>query len=323
MKSRNFLALAALLATLSIASPVGATESSAEKKENSLTTITYNISNSLSTQGNSSKNTITYSTSLPNSAAKNLLNENITVFISIGGFILSIVVFVAPYYREQEWKFREFTTKEFKEFEEAPETISVKKMLNSKSQLIDLFPTATQASNRFIYVDDQMLNDALITFDNEQQELEYNKKLKEAQKRYQEKAQKNDKYPRKEEKLLIYAAIRDNFDGFAESLQHFESMIKSEAITEEDLAPYLEPLFYTIEQASKRTHSSNILKYLGLIGNHEQLSEVQKSIKNLRNRYSEKSPQDESNRNEKLLQKSDELYHHIARVIGLSRFPLL
>jgi hypothetical protein len=114
MKSRNFLALAALLATLSTASPVGATESSADKKENSLTTITYNISNSLSTQGNSSKNTITYSTSLPNPAEpeeKNSSNENITVFISIAGLILSIVVFVAPYRREQEWKFREFTTK--------------------------------------------------------------------------------------------------------------------------------------------------------------------------------------------------------------------
>lgn len=168
-----------------------------------------------------------------------------------------------------------------------------------------------------------MFNDALITFDNEQQELNYNNKLNEAQKRYQEKAQKNDKYPRKEEKLLVYAAIRDNFDRFAESLQLFESMIQSKAITEEDLAPYLEPLFYTIEQASKRSHSSNILKYLGLIGNHEQLSEVQKSIRNLRKRYPEKPPQDESNLPEKLLQKSDKLYHHIARRTGVLRFPLL
>jgi len=197
MKSRNFLALAALLATLSTASPVGATESSADKKENSLTTITYNISNSLSTQGNSSKNTITYSTSLPNPAEpeeKNWLNENITVVLGIGGLILSIFSFAVKYHFDQEWKVREFTTKEFKEFEEAPETISVKKMLNSKSQLIDLFPTATHASNRFIYVDDEMLNDALITFDNnKQQELEYNNNLKEAQKRYQEKAKSDDK----------------------------------------------------------------------------------------------------------------------------------
>ena len=310
MKSRNFLALAALLATLSIASPVGATESSADKKENSLT-LQVTVSNCLSNQENSSKDTVICLTNRPEPAAKNELNENIKDFIGIGGFILSILAFAVKYHFDQEWKVREFTTKEFKEFEEAPETISVKKMLNSKSQLVDLFPTATLASNRFIYVDDQMLNDALITFDNKQQELEYNKKLKEAQERYQEKAKSDDKYPRKEEKLLIYAAIRDNFDRFAESLQLFESMIKSEVIKEKDLAPYLEPLFDTIEQASERTHPSNILKYLGLDENQKQLSEVQKSIKNLRNRYSEKSTKDESNQNEKLLQKSNTLYRYI------------
>lgn len=314
MKSRNFLALAALLATLSIASPVGATESSADKKENS-PKVTCNVKNFLSDPENSSKDTLISLANRPEPAAKNELNENIKDFIGIGGFILSILAFAVKYHFDQEWKVREFTTKEFKEFEEAPETISVKKMLNSKSQLIDLFPTATHASNRFIYVDDEMLNDALITFDNnKQQELKYNNDLKEAQKQYQEKAKSDDKYARKEEKLLIHAAIRDNFDGFAESLQLFESMIKSKVITKEDLAPYLEPLFYTIEQASERPHSSNILKYLGLDKNQKQLSElseVQKSIKNLRNRYSEKSPQDESNRNEKLSQKSNTLYRYI------------
>lgn len=318
MKSRNFLALAALLATLSIASPVGATESSADKKENSLT-LQVTVSNCLPNQENSSKDTVICLANRPEPAVSEEKNwfddKNITVPLGIvSSILIPIVIFWFPYHSEQKWKLREFTTKKFKEFEEAPETISVKKMLNSKSQLIDLFPTATLASNRFIYVDDQMLNDAL-SYD-EQQELDYNKKLKEAQERYQEKAQKNDKYPRKEEKLLIYAAIRDNFDRFAESLQLFESMIKSKAITEEDLAPYLEPLFDTIKQASERTHPSNILKYLGLIENQEQLSGVQKSIKNLRKRYPEKSSQDESNQNEKLLQKSDELYHHIARVIG-------
>ncbi|HEY9863314.1 MAG TPA: hypothetical protein V6D21_03950 [Candidatus Obscuribacterales bacterium] len=317
MKSRNFLALAALLATLSIASPVGATESSADKKENSLT-LQVTVSNCLSNQENSSKDTVICLANRPEPAVseeKNWFDEKyikyITVGLGIGGLILSTFSFAVKYHFDQEWKVREFTTKEFKEFEEAPETISVKKMLNSKSQLVDLFPTATLASNRFIYVDDQMLNDALITFDNKQQELEYNKKLKEAQERYQEKAKSDDKYPRKEEKLLIYAAIRDNFDRFAESLQLFESMIKSEVIKEKDLAPYLEPLFDTIEQASERTHPSNILKYLGLDENQKQLSEVQKSIKNLRNRYSEKSTKDESNQNEKLLQKSNTLYRYI------------
>jgi hypothetical protein len=125
--------------------------------------------------------------------------------------------------------------------------------------------------------------------------------------RYEEKAKKNDKYGRKEEKELIDAAIRDNFDRFAESLQLFESMIESKAITEQHLVPYLKPLFDTIEQASKRTKPSNILQYLGLGENQEQLSEVQKSIRNLRNRYSEKSPQDESNHNEKPSQKSDKI----------------
>ena len=334
MKSRNFLALAALLATLSIASPVGATESSADKKENSLT-LKVTVSNCLSNQENSSKDTVICLANSPEPAIseeKNWFDENITVVIGILGFISPIlgsispiIFFYFPYRNNQKWKVREFTTKKVEEFEEAPETINVKKMLNSESKLIDLFPTATLASNRFIYVDDQMLNAALISFDKEQ-ESKYNNDLNEAQMRYQEKAQKNDKYARKEEKLLIYAAIRDNFDRFAESLQLFESMIKSQVIKEKDLAPYLEPLFDTIEQASERPHSSNILKYLGLDKNQKQLSElseVQKSIKNLRNRYSEKSPQDESNRNEKLSQKSDELYHHIARRIGLSRFPLL
>lgn len=325
MKSRNFLALAALLATLSIASPVGATESSADKKENSVT-LTCNVNHVLSNAEKSSKDTVTSLASPPKPATNNWFDEkNITPVIGIVGVITPILVFFAQYRRDQEWKLREFTTKKFKEFEEAPETINVKKMLNSESKLIDLFPTATLASNRFIYVDDEMLNDALISFDNPQEESDYNKNLNEAQKRYQEKAQKNDKYPRKEEKLLIYAAIRDNFDRFAESLQLFESMIQSEAIKEKDLAPYLQPLFDTIEQAAKRrdSNSSNILKYLGLIGNYEELSEVQKSIKNLRNRYPKKPPQDESNHNEKLSQKIDELYHHVVEKKGLLRFPLL
>ena len=297
MKSRNFLALAALLATLSIASPVGATESSTDKKENSLK-VTCNVNNVLSNPENSSKDTVTFLAILPEAATNNWFDEkNITPVIGILGVITPILVFVAQYGSDQKWKLREFTTKKFKEFEEAPETINVKKMLNSESKLIDLFPTTPLASNRFIYVDDEMLNDALISFDNPQQESDYNKNLNEAQMRYQEKAQKNDKYPRKEEKLLIYAAIRDNFDRFAESLQLFESMIQSEAIKEKDLAPYLQPLFDTIEQAAKRrdSNSSNILKYLGLIGNYEELSEVQKSIKNLRNRYPKNPPQEESN----------------------------
>lgn len=143
MKSRNFLALAALLATLSIASPVGATESSTDKKENS-PKVTCNVENVLSNQENSSKDTVICLAILPEPAAKNWFDEkNITAFIGIGTFILSIFVFVAQYHREQEWKVREFTTKKFKEFEEAPETINVKKMLNSESKLIDLFPTAT------------------------------------------------------------------------------------------------------------------------------------------------------------------------------------
>ena len=77
----------------------------------------------------------------------------------------------------------------------------------------------------------------------------------------------------------------------------FGSPSSSLGSKEKDLAPYLQPLFDTIEQAAKRrdSNSSNILKYLGLIGNYEELSEVQKSIKNLRNRYPKNPPQEESN----------------------------
>lgn len=289
MKSRNFLALAALLATLSIASPVSATESSAGKKENS-PKATCNVENVLSHPENSSKDTVISLVKPSKQAAKNGFDEkNITVPIGIGSFIFSIVVFVAQYRREKKWKVIEFTTIKFKEFEEAPETINVKKMLNSESKLIDLFPTATLALNRFIYVDDQMLNNALRNLDNHKQEFDYNEQLQKAQMRYEEKAKKNDKYGRKEEKELIDAAIRDNFDRFAESLQLFESMIESKAITEQHLVPYLKPLFDTIEKASKGKPDSNILKYLGLSENQEnqeKLSEVQKSIINLRNRYS-------------------------------------
>ncbi|MFM9263890.1 hypothetical protein [Tychonema sp. BBK16] len=248
MKSRKILALAVVLATLSVASPVLAQPST----------------------GNS-----TGCVAAKNTDEKDLFGNVLGGFIGTATFILGS----KTYKREQKWKYREFAAQTIKAFEEKSETVNVRKMLNSESQLIDLFPTSSHPSNRFIYIDDETLNKAL------ENNKDYNEKLRETQIKYQRELENNNDYPRRKEPKLIEAAIRDNFRSFAESLQLLEAMIKSELVTQDELKPYLKPLFEMIYDASKSERCSNILTYLGLDEKPIEPTTVQKSVKFLADHY--------------------------------------
>jgi|GEM_PF-6675112 len=225
------------------------------------------------------------------------VKDKIAGFVTVATVIFSVYTFKSSSDHDQTWKTREFVAQIMKEFEEKAETINVRKMINTESQLIDLFPTSTPASNRFVYIDDQTLNNAL------RNDYNYNKKLCAAQKRYQKETKSKPDYARKNEQKLVDAAIRDNFNRFAESLQLFEAMIQSEVVTEEELAPYLKPLFKIIYLVSERPTCTNFLPYFGL--NNEEvkeailnenksissLSEVQQNIKRLAKRYDSKKSQ--------------------------------
>lgn len=264
MKSRKILALAVVLATLSVASPVLAKPS------------TNNSTGPVQARNIDAKDLI-------------LMGNVLGGFITTSTFVFSIISGSMTHKREQKWKYREFAAQTIKEFEEKLETVNVRKMLNSESQLIDLFPTSSHPSNRFIYIDDETLNKAL------ENNKDYDEKLRETQIKYQRELENNNDYPRRKEPKLIQAAIRDNFRSFAESLQLLEAMIKSELVTEDELKPYLQPLFEMIYQASEREldesseseRCSNILTYLGLDKKQKQteLTTVQKSVKSLADRY--------------------------------------
>ncbi|MEZ2229815.1 MAG: hypothetical protein ACBR50_26520 [Microcoleus sp.] len=259
MKFRKILAPAVVLAILSVASPVLAQPS----KGNSTECVAANID------------------------TKDLFGNVLGGFIGTATFILGF----KTYNREQKWKHREFAAQAIKafeeKFEEKLETVNVRKMLNSESQLIDLFPTSSHDSDRFIYIDDETLNKAL------ENNKDYDEKLQETQIKYQRELENNNDYPRRKEPKLIEAAIRDNFRSFAESLQLLEAMIKSELVTQDEFKPYLKPLFEMIYDASKREldesseseRCSNILTYLGLDEKQTELTTVQKSVKSLATRY--------------------------------------
>ncbi|MDQ2099569.1 MAG: hypothetical protein QQW96_18215 [Tychonema bourrellyi B0820] len=264
MKFRKILAPAVVLAILSVASPVLAQP------------LTDNFTALVQVGNIPARN-------LLSSPLMTLMGKFLGVFIGTATFILGS----KTYKREQKWKYREFAAQTIKAFEEKLETVNVRKMLNSESQLIDLFPTASHPSNRFIYIDDQTLIKSL------ENQKDYDEKLQEAQIKYQRELENNNDYPRRKEPKLIQAAIRDNFRSFAESLQLLEAMIQSELVTEDELKPYLKPLFEMIDQASKREldesseseRCSNILTYLGLDEKQTEPTTVQKSVKSLAARY--------------------------------------
>lgn len=264
MKFRKILAPAVVLAILSVASPVLAQP------------LTDNFTALVQVGNIPARN-------LLSSPLMTLMGKFLGVFIGTATFILGS----KTYKREQKWKYREFAAQTIKAFEEKLETVNVRKMLNSESQLIDLFPTSSHPSNRFIYIDDETLNKAL------ENNKDYNEKLRETQIKYQRELENNNDYPRRKEPKLIEAAIRDNFSRFADSLQLLEAMIQSELVTQDELKPYLEPLFEMIYQASepkldessKSEPCSNILTYLGLDEKQIEPTTVQKSVKSLAARY--------------------------------------
>ncbi len=268
MKSRKILAPAVVLAILSVASPVLAQPS------------TNNIFAFVQA------GTI-FATTLLSNPISTLMGGVLGGFIGTATCVSSIISGSTTHKREQTWKYREFAAQTIKAFEEKLETVNVRKMLNSESQLIDLFPTASHSSNRFIYIDDETLIKSL------KSQNDYDEKLRETQIKYQRELENNNDYPRRKEPKLIEAAIRDNFRSFAESLQLLEAMIQSELVTEDELKPYLEPLFEMIYDASERELDessesepcSNILTYLGLDEKQTKPTTVQKSVKSLAARY--------------------------------------
>lgn len=65
---------------------------------------------------------------------------------------------VKEYKKNQQWKVREFLDSKFKEFEAQTETINVRKMLDNEVCFVELFPTANNAINRFVIIEEQHLS---------------------------------------------------------------------------------------------------------------------------------------------------------------------
>jgi hypothetical protein len=143
-------------------------------------------------------------------------------------------IFALAQYRQGEaWKKREHLDSKFKDFENKPEAINLRKMLLNEIQLVELFPLATEPQDRFVNLSFWEINDAL------RQGLDKTiqpNELQEALDRVKE-----GEHPCKKETLLINAAIRDNFNKFLQDLEQFELMIQSNTIESTSLRNYLKP----------------------------------------------------------------------------------
>lgn len=106
-------------------------------------------------------------------------------------------------------------------------------MLLNEIQLVELFPQATLPEDQCVNISFQEINNAL------RQGLD--KSLESSDLQDALNRVKEEKHSCKKENLLIYAAIRDNFNKFLQDLEQFELMIQSNTIDTMSLKNYLKP----------------------------------------------------------------------------------
>ena len=198
---------------------------------------------------------------------------------------LTILVSTATYIANEKSKHLQYVEGKIKDFENQPETITVRKMLNTELQCVELFPFLEEPTNRYVIVEDSEWATALL-------ECKCNDYLKK-----QHESIDKEK-PFYQQKPAIRAAIRDKYNRFLNHLQEFEKMIESGAVSEEMLSNYLDPWFEFIKNVSdskedfvehpinkrKYTHKQALLEYIGLVEDKE-LSIIQKNVRALIQRY--------------------------------------
>lgn len=199
--------------------------------------------------------------------------------ISISGAIFTYLV-------NERWKRRQYIDQKIKYFENQPETINVRKMLNAELQCVELFPFLDNPRERFVFVEDDLWTRALLESKcNEVLRQEHEKGIQAANPFI--------------EKPVWKAVIRDNFNMFLNHLQQFEKMIVSKAVNESELKNYLDAWIEMIDRVgekhvvdcpvseSKYTPREALLEYLGLTecNPNKNPSVVQENVKKIIGRY--------------------------------------
>ncbi|MBE9192718.1 hypothetical protein IQ230_20660 [Gloeocapsopsis crepidinum LEGE 06123] len=202
----------------------------------------------------------------------------IETLVVIGGVLLSLYT----YRITQGWKRREYLDNKFKEFENSREVNNVRKMLDSDSHFVNLFPDDPMPPNRFNYIEDEEWSNALKDLDAatikdivDEIEKFYNKDS------YLDRVKQEVKgihYPRHMDKELRSLAIRDDFNRFLDYLEQFKSMLDANTVNKNDLEKYLINWALIIERV-ERSYKTILLKYM--IGTPTQTTPTQMSVKEL------------------------------------------
>lgn len=209
-------------------------------------------------------------------------------FVKNFGTPCTVLTGVVTYIGNEKSKRLQYVEGKIKDFENEPETINVRKMLNAELQCVELFPFVEASAYRYVLVPDGLWAKALL-------ECKCNKHLKE------EHDSINREIPLSKQTPAVKAVIRDNFNRFLNHLQQFEKMIESGVVSEEMLSNYLEPWFDLIKNANDNqkdsvkspitkeeyTHKKALLEYIGMDVKipDENLSIIQKNVRDLIKRY--------------------------------------
>lgn len=147
---------------------------------------------------------------------KDFLNS-IDLMIKIIGCLGGGVIFFIGYKRyvkEQTWKRNEFVASEIKTFTNDPLVRNAMFILDWKERYIQLFPDKPIYSERFEIVDREILKNALVFY----QENDQNVEMKFTE---------------------VEVAVRDTFDHFFNYFERFYQFIDSGLLTKKELEPYL------------------------------------------------------------------------------------
>jgi len=140
-----------------------------------------------------------------------LIGVTVGVFTAIKGFV--------EYERAQQWKRGEFLAGEMKEFHANKAIRNALSILDWADRKVELFPDHPNPAERYVLVDDQLLESALT--------------------------------PGKASYADDEAAIRDVIIEFLDALERFEEFVASNLITTKQLRPYLHYWIETLADAEK------------------------------------------------------------------------
>lgn len=155
------------------------------------------------------------------------------------GTPVTITLGIATYIANEIWKRRQYIEEKIKDFENQPETINVRKMLNAELQCVELFPFLDNPKERFVFVEDDLWTTALL-------ESKCNEVLRQEHEKAIHAANPFIENP------VCKAVIRDNFNMFLNHLQQFEKMILSRAVNESELKKYLDAWIELIDRVGEK-----------------------------------------------------------------------